>query len=536
MKIRRLLALAMFGAGWWVSLSALASTVAVAPIHDPGKSRGEGEALRKQIERGLADGSLGVVPEAKLLQAVSDQGFTAADLGKPAVLMPTAQAAGADAVLVATVAHKGKNEELEIHVYDLSGVELWTRSIPLKKGKLAPEIPAKIAKAVNAAIAAAPSSGGSSTTGSSGTDAVTSSSGSSDSGSSDSGNQTDNGNDSSKGSDKSSDDDSAKPVKNGRAIAAPAQTDDDALSKPQPKVHTKKNNEVKVADARGSKDGGASATDELIEGPPKSEREVSQPWPPYIDAGVGFTLTSRNYRLCPGVAHCSDSPPQPTADGRDVPVSYTTQTPYGGFSIWAEGFPLPKLYSINEDLTLTIGLMGEYAHSFTLTSRYQDPTTNLPAQFKSSEERVEASLTGRLYFHLLNGTGYAGLFGGLVIRKFAVDPNPLISESNRLGTGFGVNTEVPLVGNYLRLTARFTYMPALNPGVVETTLYGQTGRGGGFDIKGGLTSSFSYFGVSLLLDYTSLADTFAGAGTATTNGAVAEESYLTGYFVVHGRF
>jgi hypothetical protein len=197
-----------------------------------------------------------------------------------------------------------------------------------------------------------------------------------------------------------------------------------------------------------------------------------------------------------------------------------------------------KLVSKVSILGLTIALAsvaacGVGSHS---TSQQQDPSTGAPGSFKSSERRIEGNVTGRLYFNLLGGVGHAGVYGGVTQRKFSVDDNPLISESARFGGAFGLITEIPLAGNFVKATGRFAYMPALNPGVTETTLYGETGRGGGFDVRGGLSGGYSYVGYSAQVAYTKLADTFTGGGLVTTNGAVAEESYLTFYFLLHGRY
>src|SRR4029077_4014592 len=93
--------------------------------------------------------------------------------------------------------------------------------------------------------------------------------------------------------------------------------------------------------------------------------------------------------------------------------------------------------------------------------------------------------TAVIYYSVLGGTGFAGLDGNFELHQFIVGANPVITESARVGFGLGLGGELPLASDYFRVMAHFTYMPSMNPGVPETTEYGQTGVGSGWEFRGG---------------------------------------------------
>lgn len=512
--------------------SAEAATIAVAPIKD-GPKRGQGAAIADQVVAGLGEGGHVALAPTTLADAAKAQGLSAKDLARPPVLMPVAQGAGAQAVVSATVEKQKGKDVLQVRVFDLQGAELWSRPIPLERdGKLGPDIPRKIAKAVSAALVTA-------------------------------GIQ-----DTPKAEPKPAEPEAtpevrvvtrqepkAEPKPEPETKVDPEANPEDALIRTRPRVVKQAEPKTEEAHSEGESEPPpkpkrrrapaaatgegeeAKAEEDVIDGPPEEKKkEEDGPGPPLIDGAIGFTLSTRSYKVCPGVASCSEAGPEPTADNRDVAIDFKTQSPYGGFTGQAELFPLPRMVRLSESLTLTAGVTGEFSRSLALTSKYADPVTSEPGSFRSSEQRIEVNAAARLYFRLLGGTGYAGAFGGFASRLFAVDDNPVVPESRRLGAGFGAQGEIPLAGDYVKVNARFALLPALNPGIVETTLYGQTGQGGGFDVRGGLTGGYKFIGYSALASYTSFADAFDGAGDRTTNGGVATESYLTFYFLLHGRY
>ena len=481
---------------------AWASTVAVAPIN--GGKHGEADYVRHQIESGLSDGGLTVVGAAALANAAKKAGLSPSDLGRPQVLMPSARTAGADAVFTATIESKGKNDELSIRVFNLDGVELWSRPIKMVKGKLGADIPKKIAKAVSAALASAPgasnAAGGdvtstdpSQTEGGDATAATDGSSGSSD------------------GSDASTAAETPPPPPSKPAKPAKAQP---ASDEGETAIVSPKRKPAKVASAETSSEGGNSGStgegEVAIEGPPKEAKADTTPQPPIIDVNIGFALLSRTYKLCPGVTSCSQTGPTPTigSDGTalDTPLSYQTSSPSGGIILRAELFPLPKLVPINESMTFTAGATVEYLRSFSVTNGYQDPITGAPAKFGSSMSRLTADATGRLYFRMLNGTGFAGLYAGLLMPSFNVDTNPLLAPSTRTGFDVGFKGELPLASNFVKLSLAAAFAPAANPGVDETTDYGSTGKGKGFLIRGGFAGNYEFISYGAYVDFASFSE------------------------------
>ena len=139
----------------WLPVQAVAVTVAVAPIADS-SSKGQGAEVAKQVEAGLDGAGFTVISSVALVTEAQSEGLSAGDLAKPVVLMPVVKTLAGEAVLTGVIEKKNKkDEQLQVRVFDLNGVELWSRAIPLVKGRLAPEVPAKIAKAVTAARLAA---------------------------------------------------------------------------------------------------------------------------------------------------------------------------------------------------------------------------------------------------------------------------------------------------------------------------------------------------------------------------------------------
>jgi len=352
---------------------------------------------------------------------------------------------------------------------------------------------------------------------------------------------TDNGGSSSDGSDNSGSTDAVvaptRPTK--PAHAQPASDDGSSDTA----IVTPKRKPTKVASADSSDSSSSSSSGEgevSIEGPPKEAKADTTPQPPIIDVGVGFALLSRTYKLCPGVKSCSQTGPAPSVgtDGTqlDTPLSYNTSSPSGGIMLHAELFPLPKLVPISDTMTFTAGVAAEYIRSFTVTNGYQDPTTGAPAKFGSSMSRLTADATGRLYFRMLNGTGFAGLYAGLLMPSFNVDTNPLLAPSTRTGFDVGFKGELPLASNYVKLSLSAALAPAANPGVDETTDYGSTGKGSGFLVRGGFTGNYEFISYGAFVDFASFADDFEGAGLLTTSGAVSEERYMTYFFMVGGRY
>ncbi|MBS2032122.1 MAG: hypothetical protein JST54_29760 [Deltaproteobacteria bacterium] len=519
----------LVAAALFVCAPAWASTVAVAPIS--GGKHGEADYVRHQIESGLSDGGLTVVGAAALANAAKKAGLSPSDLNRPPVLMPSAKAAGADAVLTAVIESKGKNDELNIRVFNLDGVELWSRPIKMVKGKLSGDIPKKIAKAVTAAMASAP--GASNAAGGDVT--------SSDSGQTEGGDATAAATDGSSGSSDGSTDAAAEtpPSKPNKPAKAQPASDEGETA-----IVSPKRKPAKVASAETGSEGTTSGStgegEVAIEGPPKEAKADTTPQPPIIDVNIGFALLSRTYKLCPGVTSCSQTGPAPSvgADGTqlDTPLSYQTSSPSGGIILRAELFPLPKLVPINETMTFTAGATVEYLRSFSVTNGYQDPITGAQAKFGSSMSRLTADATGRLYFRMLNGTGFAGLYAGLLMPSFNVDTNPLLAPSTRTGFDLGFKGELPLASNFVKLSLAAAFAPAANPGVDETTDYGSTGKGKGFLVRGGFAGNYEFISYGAYVDFASFSDVFDGAGLLTTNGAVSEERYMTYFFMVGGRY
>ena len=502
-----------------VAPPAMAATVAVAPLRDGGAKRGMLDYVRHQIEAGLTNSGAVVVGAPALAAAAQKQGLSPDDLGKPAVLMPVAKAAGADAVLTGTL----DSGALQIRVFSLESVELWSRSIKLVKGRLAPDIPGKIARAVSAAISTAPSSDGAnaSAAGNAALDAA---------GGTDSGEGTDGADASAAAGDTGTTSNDTTQAGDTGSSAANTNGDETAIVTPKHPA-----SDSSASDSSTSSSSSTSEGEVAIEGPPKETRADTTPAPPIIDVGVGFALLTRSYKLCPGVQSCSDAPV--AAQGtKDVPISYQTSSPSSGILLHAELFPVPHLWQISEDLTFTLGVEAEYILGFAVSNAFQDPDTGVPGKFASKMSRLSAGATARLYFHLLDGTGYAGLYGGALLPSFSVDSNPVLAPSTRKGFDVGVHAEIPLAADYVKLTVQGALAPAANPGIEETTDYGQTGKGSGWLFRGGFEGDYKFLGYGAYVDIAHFGDSFTGGGDLTTNGAVSDESYMTYFVMLRGRY
>jgi len=254
------------------------------------------------------------------------------------------------------------------------------------------------------------------------------------------------------------------------------------------------------------------------------------PGPPLLAGRVQGTTTWRSYCSRPGVNSCSqwDNLPDGTEPTGET-VTFSSSVPYAGYLLSAELFPLasfPRWFN-------GFGLAGSFGQAFSLTTvRISTPNSTTPDRTVTSLDLTwSAAALYRWYFGF-GGEGLAGYVGanaGYRARDFSVDPaaGTLLGGSHRSFWAFGAEGSLPLA-RLIRLELSGTFF--LNPraGAEELSKYGTSNRGYGFSAAAGLFGPvWGPLGYSVRFAFEGYWDRFSGAGTRWTSGGVAQETYST---------
>ena len=463
-----------------------------------------GNKLHAQIESALRRaGAVEVLSIEKYKENAAKKKLKGGAAMTPAGVARTAKLMKIDAAVTGEVTAT----TYKVVIYDALGQELWTKSLPVKKGLLTDDFAVKLARAIAAAaeqgIARASvtpiDDPGPSTTTSSG----------SDSPEVEGIDLTDTG------------------PSSGRVDSSSGRTGGSAVVTPP--------------------DDPARDTDLDAE---SSAKKHYPPGPPLFRVLVAGTTTWRAQCLRPGVTNCKEYDalnPKPLG----IQIDFTASVPYLGLTANAEIFPLARM---NSRWVQGLGLLANisYGASVTKIIEASDQGTAPEKRINSTDIGWTTQLAYRVHFNTGMGdpqpVSYAGLRGGLQGRTFNIDPNAgvsLPSSQRFLFPALGADVSIGIL-KYLRVELSFSYF--INPKVGPDQIVGYGNAtditGGvvsrGLGIEGGLAGElWGPIGWQVRARYVSFADQYYGGGTKWTVcrdatatapaqcGGAAEESYTS---------
>lgn len=459
--------------------------------------------LRSQIEAAVK--KAGAV-ETLSLQAYKDAAarkkLKGAAAFTPAGITRTAKVLKFDAAVTGEVAAGS----YKVLILDRAGAQLWTKTLPVKRGLLSPEFAGKLARA----IAAAANQGAAV--------AETPSQPSSDS---------------------------------EEGTGAAEQTGIDLTEHPKTEPRTPVQQQPHSDDPNHDTD--------LDKQAPKT---VEVPGPPLIRGWLAGTTTWRSQCLRPGVANCKEYDLAATKP-QGIVIDFTASVPYLGFLLSAELFPLARLRSAPIHRFINgLGLVGYFSFGQSLT-RIVEATP----QGQGAEKAVTSvdlgwavQLAYRVHFAMGYGnpqpSGYAGLRGGLLSRNFNIDPTagtslPSSQRTYPTGIGFpvvGLDASMPIapffrvdLGVSLFFNPRTSAEQIIGYGNLNDPTGGATATGWSFD-AGASGELFGPLGWMVRVRYTSFADRYYGQGqkwTVCNNdqcGGAGEEVFTQILWGVTGSF
>lgn len=290
----------------------------------------------------------------------------------------------------------------------------------------------------------------------------------------------------------------------------------------------------------------SAAPSPTVPGPPLSARAASAalppapppapeallPRPPTVRVLLLADATFRSYCARPGVSGCAAYDDQsPDARAAGPTVDFAPHVPYAGFDLGLELFPLASLSGPARGL----GLLGELHRGFELTRVHQQsatgPTPDTEAAASELDLRAEAAY--RWYFgrRAPSGllAGYVGGHLGYLSRAFDVDSSvaAILPGAHHRGLIVGAQAGYPFA-RWLRAEASAELYPHLRTGEDETVGFGSQGSGWGFGLRVGPAGQlWGPLGYAAQLRYTRIVDTFEGQGVSWQTGGVAQVSHLT---------
>lgn len=460
-----------------------------------------GNRLRAQIESALRRGAaVEVLSLEKYKENAAKKKLNGGAAMTPVGVSRTAKLMKIDAAVAGEVTAT----TYKVVIYDALGAELWTKSLPVKRGLLTDDFAVKLSRA----IAAAAEQGAARA------------------------NVTPGGGDESGSTSSNAEPTMVLPPPKSKVIETDADGIDLTAAQPPPR------------DTRESvRDDLARDTDLDTEG----QRTDSDTAPPIFRAWVAGTTTWRAQCLRPGPAtmkSCKDYDsitPKPLG----IQIDFTASVPYLGVMANVELFPLATLHN---RFAQGFGVLGQIAYGASVTKIVEasDQGTSPEKRINSTDISWVAQLAWR--FHFTTGLGkpqpvsYIGVRGGLQARSFNIDPNAGVSLPSSQRTLFGavgLDASVSIV-KQLRVEATFAYFisPAVGPDQIQGYGNANDGTGGvqssGYGFEAGLAGEiYGPLGYQVRVRHQGFHDQYYGQGTKwqvcndAQCGGIAEESYTS---------
>ncbi len=467
-----------------------------------------GNRLRAQIEAALRKaGAVDVVSIEKYKENAAKKRLKGGAAMTPVGVTRTAKVMKLDAAVAGEVTAS----TYKVVIYDALGQELWTKSLPVKRGLLSDDFSIKLARA----IAAAADQGAARAN-------VT-----------------------------PEDPGTASPPATTKEPVATTEPEGLDLTDTGPTPVTPKPNGHVGGTSTVSEDPARDADLDV-----ENVQKKTHVGPPIFRAWVAGTTTWRAQCLRPGpptMTSCKayDSlTPKPLG----IQIDFTASVPYLGVMANAELFPLANF---DNRVLQGFGVIGNvgYGASVTKIVEASDQGTSPEKRINSTDIMWTAQLAWR--FHFASGlgspqpTGYVGVRGGVQGRSFNIDPNAgvsLPSSQRYLFGAIGADVSVPII-KYLRVEGGFSYFVSPKVGPDQISGYGNANdsTGGvvstGFGFEAGLGGElWGPLGYQVRAKYNSFHDQYFGGGrkwticNETQCGGVAEESYTSILWGVTGSF
>jgi len=448
-----------------------------------------GGKLRTQVVDALtAAGKVALIPSRDFKSAALRKGFSPSRKDPREMIKAVAKALQVDAVLAGTVTIG----ELNVVIYDAAGAELWSRDIPLRRGRLEDDTAKRLAAAIAAATKPAPPE---------------------------------------------------PPPPPLRTIPPDTTT---GTGTGTAETGTSTGTGTGTTAGTGTSTGTVAVNRSPPPPPPPRERPREPPRPPPSDDNlppafeelprpdlVRFTLSGhtlwRNYCARPAVTSCrewSTLDPRPIGETQD----FISDFPYSGVLAELEAFPLAP---VQNPWVSGIGFGGSYGAGFSMTTvRVSTPSsTTDEKQVLSTDTSFSAHAMYRVHFAVGGPRfwSYAGARLGVQGRLFNVDPQAVepLAGSHRVyahaGLDFGMRF-TPLVN----VEAAVWYLFDPHAGQEDLVPYGTTvtalGLGAELGVRGELWGPLGY---SVRGHFSGYGDRFTGAGLRWAQGGAAEEIYLS---------
>ncbi|HEY3446900.1 MAG TPA: hypothetical protein VGK67_11075 [Myxococcales bacterium] len=475
--------------------------VTIAEFSDATRARGRADQARSAIVKAVQEADeVDVIPFSRIKSLAASRRVK--DLANPKALGKVVQGAGGDAAVTASIAKAGGQVKLSLRIYDLQGVEIWEKTVPLGGGELKPTVAQRFAAAIAASVGIV-------------------------------------------GSDKPA----TKP-------ASPTEPEPAAEPSTKPKIKPARGTEGSEPTTGAAEPKALGANDEPeaplaavpepsrkprppMGGEPESpgaertasiteEQEEELARPSWVHLNVDLSFTWRNYQYCPEVTDCAQ--PTPGTAGMSA-VKYSTGAPYAGVLVRLDAFPLRFL----DNFVRGVGLSFAYGSSLGLRTHYTEDSVD--KSFESRQQKLMVEVLYRFYFRIGGaGDGWAGLRGGWLHHAFYVADNPKIVESVRSGLYGQLDVGMPL-HRFLRIEAKGTLIPYASPGATERLKYGagdeennRPTQGGGWSVEGGLTSDFGHpewhIGLQAMFEYAYFGDRYNNPPDVHPEFGRATENYM----------
>ena len=464
------------------SVPAGAAKVVVLEVND-GLGRGSGSKTRTAVVSALEErGDVELLPVKRWAAAARKKRVKGAAQATAKGIAKVAPAIGADAV-VAMKLKKGVGKGvLVVVVHDRRGLELWSRDISFR-GKV---LPAKLARKLAAAVAAADRpAAGAPPDDAGGEDVEDAAAGAGDVEAD--GGEVDGAEDAAGGRGDAGAEEGSEDVGRDERVAA---AEDDRAGAYEDDAGGAAEEDFEDPDAAAHEDFGD---------PPKARF-------PLVDVQGGFRVTWRSYSFR-------------ALDGT-TPVTYTTETPYPGAVVNAQVRPFHE----NRTKALQgVGAALDFSYG-RLTSKFRD-SAGIEQRFESAETHVGLDAT----YHYAFGDGPRGVIAGARVgfdhHAFQVGENPATKSSVRSTPRAGADVLVPLAPPYVSARAGALWLFAPDPGEEERAEYGEDAKGGGFRVEVGAGNRLAGEGglqYELGFHLVRYSDTYAGG---RYGGGEAEEQY-----------
>ncbi len=470
--------------------SALAQKVVILEIDkDAGK-------LRTQIEKAVSDANVvEVIALSQFKEAAAKKKLKGSSAMTPAAVAKVASILTLDAAVVGEVDGK----QLHVFIYDRTGEQVWAKDLPLSaQGLLGKQLAQKLAKAIVAAGEAGALQP------------------------------------------------AAKPIKddaNGEKSAGDSKKDGgveaSASSDKDKPVGTEIDLTAVPRSANVSERQQADTSPEERDSDLEElslRRKKVRIGPPLLKVSLTGANVVRTHCMRPGVMACADYDRLSTAN-QPVPqgltVDYGGGFGYLGFALGAEVFPLASFDSF---ILQGFGVLAGFQFG-SAVSEIQESTTQgmgMRKRLSATDVSWDFELAWRYFFQLGTGnpkpTGYLGLRGGLLAKRFNVDSNVtlLLPSSIRVsptGIGFGtigLEASLPVIPQFrIELGARYFFgaTTAEDQAKAYGNLQEATGVSStlGFGIDAGFSGHiYGPIGWTVMTHIQFFKDTYRGQGSTWT--------------------